>query len=437
MTKTKTRRLVNEKGYYEILEISPHATTIEIQRSFERLCEEKIDIENADNVLRKQSAEELYTLTKAYEILTDPFERLNYDERLFYDKLPINNQVETIFKEGLRAFKAKDLEGGIRFFKEAVYLFPHKSLYRVHLAIAYAEKGWKDYAEKELRTALRLDPNNEFSQEVVAKVLFNVSDRKRIPFLQNRLYLEITAVVIIGLLVTTSWYVGGSKVKQLIASATAPKKDEKAEKLELEVLKNSLPQDLKQAIEKKSNNKGNQEKKSSKVTITKLTDDFKPQGQVFDYTAQKPIKKTYYPDQGLVMIDYENGSVLSYKIQDVLGWKIDPETQKPVVITKTNEIIPVSVSIPVTFADGKVLKAGDAGFPSNIFPEYGVTESSDKNNNSLQNEQPKKEEVASTGDQPPTNNLPPNGMKEETVKDKEGSTLKLPPIPPISNDSKK
>ena len=82
MTKTKTRRLVNEKGYYEILEVSPHATTIEIQRSFERLCEEKIDIENQDNVLRKQSAEELYTLTKAYETLTDPFERLNYDERL-------------------------------------------------------------------------------------------------------------------------------------------------------------------------------------------------------------------------------------------------------------------------------------------------------------------------------------------------------------------
>lgn len=434
MTKTKTKRLVNEKGYYEILEISPHATTIEIQRSFERLCEEKVDLENQDNLLRKQSAEELYTLTKAYEILTDPFERLNYDERLFYDKLPINNQVETIFKEGLRAFKSKDLEGGIRFFKEAVYLFPHKSLYRVHLAIAYAEKGWKDYAEKELRTALRLDPNNEFSQEVVAKVLFNVSDRKRIPFLQNRLYVEISVVVIIALLGTSFWYVGGSKVKSFIAKSIETKKDEKGDKNKIEELKNSLPQDLRQAIEKKGANYKQPKNATKMLSIAKLSDDFKPQGQVYDYTAQKPIKRTYYPDQGLIMIDYESGNVLSYKAQDVLGWKVDPQSQKPVIITKTNEIIPVSVDIPITLSDGRVMKVGDAGFPNNIFPEYGGSDKEVKDNKNNPVSANKQSEVVN---EPQSNNsdtntaLPP--ISQDLNKTQETKKGDLPPLPPISN----
>lgn len=431
MTKTKTKRLVNEKGYYEILEVSPHATTIEIQRSFERLCDEKIDLENADNNLRKQSAEELYVLTKAYEVLTDPFERLNYDERLFYDKLPLNNQVETIFKEGLRAFKAKDLEGGIRFFKEAVYLFPHKSLYRVHLAIAYSEKGWNDYAEKELRTALRLDPNNEFSQEVVAKVLFNMSDRKRIPFFQNRLYVETLVVVLIAVIGASVWHVGGAKVKMLVAKITIGK-DAKTEKIQIETLKNSLPQDLRDSIDKKGT-VFNRPKTPEKMVINKLASDFKPQGQVYDYTSQKPIKRTYYPSQGLIMVDYASGNVLSYKIQDVLGWKIDPETQKPVIITKANEIIPVSVDLPVNFSDGKILKAGDVGFPNNIFPEYGGSDVPEKVN---------KAEMPAPNDVPPPNsqnNQGVSGLPPVPANDTNQKSMPqgLPPLPPNSDSGAK
>src|SRR6188768_4128236 len=105
----KAKKFVMEKGYYEILEVSPTATTIELQRSFERLCDEHVDINSAILADRKKSAEILFALTKAYEILTDPFQRLNYDERKFaHSKQPFNNEVETIFKEGLRSFRNSD-----------------------------------------------------------------------------------------------------------------------------------------------------------------------------------------------------------------------------------------------------------------------------------------------------------------------------------------
>ena len=200
---SKTKKFVVENGYYEILEVSPTATTLDIQRAFENLCSQYVDIETLDNEKRKKSAETLFTLTKAYETLTDPFQRLGYDERRFGAKFPINNEVETIFREGLRYFKANDIESSIRFFKEAVYLFPHKTLYRVHLAIAYFEKDWREYTEKELRMALRLDPQNDFAQEVLARLLFKLSDRKTKAFFaskanQQLIIASISASLLIG-----------------------------------------------------------------------------------------------------------------------------------------------------------------------------------------------------------------------------------------------
>lgn len=411
MAKAKTKNFVAEGGYYEVLEVSAHATTIEIQRAFERLCEEKVDIDNVDIIIRKKSAEILYNLTKAYEVLTDPFERANYDDRLFQDKPPSNTGVDTIFKEGMRAFKSKDNETAIRFFKECVYLFPHKALYRVHLAIAYHEKKWNDYAEKELRMSLQLEPNNEFAQDAVAKIIFGLSDRKKISFFKNRLYVEVTFVSIFLVLSLGSWYFGSGKLKEayIKIASIANSSNAKSIQEKNQTIKNTLPQDFKEATSKKASLVNNASS-IEKITVKKLSDDFKPEGQIYDYSLKKPTKKTYYANQGLVMIEYENGSVLSYKVQDILGWKINSAIQKPVVITKSNEIIPVSNDLPITMSDGRTMYPADEGFPKNIFPEYNNSSISKKveNTNSSTNKkdlppQPKIDENS------PINKLPPAG----------------------------
>jgi curved DNA-binding protein CbpA len=367
---SKAKKFVMEKGYYELLEIAPTATTVEIQRSFERLCDEYVNISSDKIEIRKKSAEILFALTKAYEILTDPFQRLSYDERRFPLKQPFNNDVETIFKEGLRAFRNNEINTAVRFFKEAVNLLPHKTTYRVHLAIAYHEKGWKEYAEKELRMALKLDPKNEFAQEVVARLLFNVSDKKLVGFFVHKVNRQIAAVAAVSILTCGILVNGVPKAMAALQRAGTAASSEIAQKKSAE-LQSQLPADMRQAMAKQETEKT----VKNNVKVAKLDDSFMPEGQVYNYTEQVAVKKTYYPGQNLIIVDYKGGTILTYKPQDLIGWKIDAKTNVPVVITKGNEIIPVPVDLPVTLASGKSVNPDDADFPADAFPEYQSTKS--------------------------------------------------------------
>ena len=359
---SKTKKFVAEKGYYEILEVSPTATTLDIQRAFENLCNQYVDIETLDNEKRKKSAETLFTLTKAYEILTDPFQRLGYDERRFGAKAPLNNEVETIFREGLRYFKSNDIESAIRFFKEAVYLFPHKTLYRVHLGIAYFEKGWKEYTEKELRMALKLDPQNDFAQEVLARLMFKLSDRGKSNFFASKANQQlIIASVGISLLIGVSIW-GYPHLKSLLGKSFGGNKQELLQIASR--IKESFPLDLKESLNRKKSS-------SSKTIIPKLDPNFIPEGTIKDFTTKIPSKKFYYGG-GNVMIEFDDLSVKSYNAKDLIGWKIDPKIGIAVVITNTNEVIAVSNSLPVVLADGREVQPSDPKFPALEFPEYEV-----------------------------------------------------------------
>ncbi len=369
----KEKKFVIKKEYYEILEISAHSTTIEIQRSFERLCDEYVNINSTEPETRKNSAEILFALTKAYEVLTDPFQRLAYDERMFPKKPPFNNEVETIFKEGTRAFRNNDPDGAIRFFKEAVYLFPHRTIYRVHLAIAYNEKGWKESAEKELRMALKLDPNNEFAKEVVASLLFKLSDKKNAGLFSNKVNRQLAAIAAVLILVCGALVLS---VPKLVGSLTSNNGGDQLT-LEAEAMKliNAQQPTASVSMTQPVNSKPQQNvAKASAITISKLDDNFVPQGSVSDYSEQKVTKKTYYEGQSMVVVELKSGAVLTYKTQDLVGWKHNPKTNEPVVITKSGEIIPAPTNLSITLSNGKTVSPNEAGFPASAFPEYGVSE---------------------------------------------------------------
>lgn len=390
----KAKKFVTEKGYYEILEVSPLATTNEIQRSFERLCDEYVNLKDEDPQTRKSSAETLYTLTKAYEVLTDPFQRMSYDERRFGAKQNNNNEVETIFKEGIKASRASNTQGAVRFFKETVDLFPHRPVYRVNLAIASHEAGDIQETVRQLRMALMLDPTNEFAQEVVAKLLFGVSDKKGIGFFVSKANRQLTALIAGSIILIGILGFGVPKLMALYGKWTSAETETERIK-RYEALKAKMPADLRKAIdESKSNptsysNNTGAKNSSFKANIAKLDDNFKPDGKVSDYSSQKAVRKTYYKDQDMIVIDCDNGSILTYKTQDVIGWKKDPEKGIPLIITKANEIIPVQTDIPVTLPNGKTVESTDPDFPASAFPEYEVKEvpkqENSNNSNSIQN----------------------------------------------------
>lgn len=388
----KTKRLVVEKGYYEILEVSPSSTTVEIQRSFERLCEENVDLNTEDNDQRKKSAEILFTLTKAYEILTDPFQRISYDERKFGSKLPINNEVETIFREGLKYFRANNIDTAIRFFKEASYLFPHRALYRVHLAIAYSEKGLNDLAEKELRMALSLDPENEFAQEATAKILFKVSDKKIKGFFSQKINRQLTGVVAVALVLTGSIFLGTPYMKKYFNKIFSEELTESQIIAKAEKIKSDLPKDMLEAMQKQSNKafvtnnnympiaSNNSVNKAPNIqNIQKIDNNTNISPTNKEYVQNIPVKRTFYEGQNLIVVEYKNGKILSYSPQELMSWKQDSNLNMPVLITKNNEFIPVSKDIPISLPNGKTLSPSDKNFPKEYFPEYEISKNEEKN----------------------------------------------------------
>ena len=380
------------KGYYDVLEVTPSSPTSEIRGSFERLVEENVDLNSNDLEIRRNSAETLYNLSKAYDVLTDPQQRINYDEKKFGENPPYNTQVETIFREGVKYFKLKDLDRAIRFLKEAVELMPHKVTYRINLAVAYYEKGLIEIAESELRTSLKLDPNNEFAQEMIAKFLFKVSDRKNVGFLSQKanrqLSLAVASIaILIGIVLVGTPHL--AKVLKNISTQNSVKQAEEKYKN----IENQLPADMRKYLDDKKSKEQTQSQsnvQSSIINIPKLDDSFVAQGSPKDYTAEVPIKKTYYESQGIVVVTCSDGSILTYKLGEVIGWKMDKAKNIPVIITKNNEIIPIPTNIPVTLADGKVLNPDQADFPKFAFPEYSAS----KTDTSVeQKEETPKEEV--------------------------------------------
>lgn len=66
-------------NYYQILKISPNATSVEIKSAYRRLARKKHPDVNENS---EESAREFAQIAKAYKILIDPQERAAYDKRL-------------------------------------------------------------------------------------------------------------------------------------------------------------------------------------------------------------------------------------------------------------------------------------------------------------------------------------------------------------------
>lgn len=170
-----------EPDYYRVLSLSPEATSLEIDHAFKQLSS-KLSLAQQAGDERLQNAETLLRLTSAYEILSDPIQRSHYDIRTFgRSELPLAEELQQLFRSGVQAYRQHRLDLALRFFKEAVRLYPHRSLFRVHLANVYAEKSWLSNAENELETALRLDPEDRFAKETIARLLFEYESFSREP----------------------------------------------------------------------------------------------------------------------------------------------------------------------------------------------------------------------------------------------------------------
>ncbi|MBT9546954.1 MAG: DnaJ domain-containing protein [Candidatus Sericytochromatia bacterium] len=368
-----------ENDYYELMGLTPEASSIQVVEAFEHQSSD-LNLNHPDQKERVRSAEKMLGLTQAYEVLNDPIQRSHYDLRQLGRKnLPISNQVDGLFKEAVKAFRQHQIEMALRYFKEISMLYPHRPLYRVHLAIAYAEKNWMSFAESELETALRLDPQYMFAKETVAHLLFKLPDKKH-PGGGNPLNRQVGALAaaFVGLSVLLAsglpqQLIGGvfGKLNHATQEIFDPMK-EAARKAGKKIhdekdINSQLPQDMVQDLQQKQDAKSTQA-----VQIPDLGSDFKPEGQTYDYRKQKAKSKVYYPDQGVVVVTYEDGSILTYKPSELKGWKQDTETNQAVMVTRDNELIPAPATVPLKMPDGSAVDLNSAAFPAHLFPEYAT-----------------------------------------------------------------
>lgn len=171
--------LTLEPDHYSRLGVPPEATAPEIEARFAE-ASQGFQLNAHSGEMRQSAAEHLLVLTQSYELLSHPIERSHYDIRRFgREALPLHEDVKTQFKAGLAAFKKHKIELALSHFKMAVTLYPHRSLFRVHLANIYHEKGFRSQVENELETALRLDPEDRFVKETVARLMFDYENYER------------------------------------------------------------------------------------------------------------------------------------------------------------------------------------------------------------------------------------------------------------------
>lgn len=348
---------LTDPNYYELLQLEPSATHSEVETAFQ---EESmaLNLKSADGGVRLQAAEKMLQLTRAYETLSDPVMRARYDlTTLGRKNVPSQERIEVLFKEGIRAWKRSETDLALRYLKEVAALYPHRPLYRVHLAIAYAEKKWYNFTETELETALRLDPDYKFAKETIARLLFKVPDRQQSWF-HSRMNQQVAALAMgfVGLAVFIASGIPGNFLQNMAKQWSGEPTVDAA------TLEAQLPEDMKQALAQNT------------VTVAQITyfpADYRPPGQVFDYSKLEAVNKAYYEGQNTVAITYKDGSVLTYKPAELKGWK--KVGDMPIMITANNELIPSPSTLPLKTGSGEPIDMNAVGFPRQYFPEYGPT----------------------------------------------------------------
>ena len=369
----KSKKFVAERDYYDVLGLDGSSTIDEIDKAYEKISN-RIALDHPIVEERIKAAEKMLLVNTAYETLSSSVKRSQYDIAHKSRKRQDNSKIDDIFAEGLKYYRNHQTDEAIQCFKKAVQLHPHKAVYRVHLALAYHEKKWYSQAETELKLALKIEPNNEFAQEVTAKIMFKIPDKKILiitqKFYKQATILAVGFIIIIGAFITDL----PQRFTKMVTKSVTELKDDMANSPEKDkkTYKNAeISQDV--ANEIKSTKQNNPPSKDK--NIPKMADDYIPKGQWYDYTKQEAVKKTYYPEQGIMVVNYKDGSVLTYKPAELTGWKMDDKTKQAIMITKDNEFIPSPSTLPILQPNGDPATIGAPNYPENLFPEYSQSSS--------------------------------------------------------------
>ncbi len=159
--------------FYELLGVGETASASEIRQAYMRLAREKHPDRFVDAAEKRQAELFFQELTTAFNTLTNPASRQEYDEaRLRPQPSTAAEIASDAFARGQEQLSQGELEEAVQLFRTAVHHAPQEPVYRVALgrALGRDPKHARE-AVQELESATRLRPNDAVAHAELAAVL--------------------------------------------------------------------------------------------------------------------------------------------------------------------------------------------------------------------------------------------------------------------------
>lgn len=187
-------RMESAKDHYEVLDV-PHAASLgQIKDAYHMAARhyhpDRFHQSAADLRSRIESA--FARIAQAYEVLSDPMRRADYDQKpksstVVGTPRTVDDSVvqpranaENSFRQGMEALKNEQYDEAIRFLAEAAILEPKRARYRANYGYALMNRPKaRRAAENEILAALAIEPDNSKFRVMLAELYQQGGMRRR------------------------------------------------------------------------------------------------------------------------------------------------------------------------------------------------------------------------------------------------------------------
>lgn len=153
------------RDLYGILKISPEAGDMEIKKAYVNMVR---------NYPPEKAPEEFKEIRKAYETLTNPVARKEYDAFLKHGK-----EIKRYNEEGMKALEKQNFKKAISEFSKILAIEPKLMSAKNYLGVAFLYDGQYEKALLQFKELVKLDPKNAEFQENLGEAYKNTSQYEK------------------------------------------------------------------------------------------------------------------------------------------------------------------------------------------------------------------------------------------------------------------
>jgi curved DNA-binding protein CbpA len=160
--------------HYQILGVDKDAPADAIKKAYLKLARERHPDRFTDPAERERADQFFKDLTAAFNTLSNPSTRREYDESLVQPRRTAPDEIAAeAYARGLEAYQQKNFHDAVDLFRAAVHHVPGKAEYHLALGRALARNPkWVRDAIAELEKAVQLSPRQaEFHAELAGLYL--------------------------------------------------------------------------------------------------------------------------------------------------------------------------------------------------------------------------------------------------------------------------